>query len=171
MKTSPYAQKSRAEFRKQLEADEAELAAETKRMWAIIDPGHLYVIEFDSGVIKVGKSAAPTARVARHARLARAHGAAMRDHWISHLHFRAWYTEHQLIAYCSRVGQAVAGREYFRLPFRDAWLRGSILAHCQLTPDDVDPELLRDWTPHEVPPPGRRIGDGPVPDLPQPSAA
>lgn len=110
-------------------------AAETKRLWAQLDPGHLYVIEFASGVVKVGKSADPKERIARHTLLARAHGGDVVRTWVSPEHYRSGESERELIDFCARSGEPVAGREYFRVPFDDARTWASLVAANRIPTD------------------------------------
>lgn len=118
------------------EAD-AELRADSKRILAKLDLGHIYVVEFTSGVVKVGKSTDPRSRIATHRQLARMHGGEVRNTWVSHLHYFSGEAERELIEYCARIGQLVVGREYFRAPFAEVRSRASLLAHNRFTPEDM----------------------------------
>lgn len=93
---------------------------------------HLYVIEFDSGTVKVGQTRNPASRFAEHTRNAAVHGHAVTRSWTSTLHSNFRDTELALIAFCSARWGVVA-REYFpgsdyeeivrhaaNLPFREA---------------------------------------------------
>ena len=79
-----------------------------------IDAGHLYVVEFTSGVIKVGQAVRPQSRLATHAAHARIHGGDIRRTWVSDRHAGYDGTERILIAGCKQVGELAFGREYFR---------------------------------------------------------
>jgi hypothetical protein len=82
------------------------LRAERRRLF---DPGHLYVVAFDSGVVKVGKADNAASRLAAHAKTG-----LMRSSWVSARHPHCSKTERQLIAFCNKHGQLYGGREYFR---------------------------------------------------------
>lgn len=73
------------------------------------DRGYLYVIEFDSGVIKVGKTANVESRLKSHAKTG-----LIRYAWASQAHLHCSKTERLLISYCGEHGQLHGGREYFR---------------------------------------------------------
>jgi hypothetical protein len=73
----------------------------------------LYVIEFSSGVVKVGVSEKPDHRMADHAMNARVHGHTVVNTWTSSKHANARQTERELIEFCSGRWSTVAGREYF----------------------------------------------------------
>lgn len=109
--------------------------AETKRLLAQLDLGHVYVVEFASGVVKVGKSADPAARVATHRMLAQTHGGDVLNAWVSRLHYYCGRTERELMEFCTQIGHLVVGREYFRAPFADVRSRASLLSHNRFTPD------------------------------------
>jgi len=125
------------------------IADETRRIEAEIAQGFVYVVEFTSGVIKVGKTADPAQRIANHTHLARVHGGDVRRSWISEEHYFCGRTERELIEYCTRVGELVAGREYFRADFRAVRTRASLLvvngritvtdAHQRLSPGEPIP--------------------------------
>lgn len=111
-----------------LGSHDAEVAAEAKRLMAWLDPGHIYVVEFASGVVKVGKSATPEVRIAIHTKLARAHGGDVVGTWISAEHYCCGEAERELIDFCARFGDPVVGREYFRIPFAHARTYASLVA-------------------------------------------
>lgn len=84
--------------------------------------GHIYVVEFATGIVKVGKTSSPTRRIRAHGRAAAIHGTEIANCWISQPH-QNWSTnERQLIQFCASRGTQVAGRgEYFRgVSFADA---------------------------------------------------
>jgi hypothetical protein len=124
MTTTWYIPETRAEA-------EAELAAEHARFLAQYALGHIYVIEFASGVVKVGRTATPKGRVAVHALLAAAHGGSIQSVWVSHRIVGSASAERELIDFCGRNGQLAAGREYFRINPVAARLRASLIAHNQ----------------------------------------
>lgn len=76
--------------------------------------GYLYVIEFASGVVKVGKAVNPRRRIATHATHARVHGGEVRHSWVSERHAGFDVTERVLIEGCKQVGELAFGNEYFR---------------------------------------------------------
>jgi hypothetical protein len=86
---------------------------ESRRMRAevqrIFHPGHLYVAEFDSGVVKVGRAANAVSRLEAHAKTG-----LVRAAWTSPCHLYCNETERQLIAFCGEHGTLHGGREYFR---------------------------------------------------------
>lgn len=93
------------------------------------DAGHIYVVEFTSGVVKVGKAGSPKSRVASHAHHARVHGGDVRGSWISERHHGVSVTERDLIAYCKKRGVLAFGKEYFRgVDFDDVRGYASLLA-------------------------------------------
>ena len=78
------------------------------------DRGYVYVVEFTSGVVKVGKAANAKARIATHAAYARIHGGDVRRSWVSVKHRGYDDTERSLIAMCRQLGVQAFGKEYFR---------------------------------------------------------
>jgi hypothetical protein len=76
------------------------------------DAGSVYVIEFTSGMLKVGKSVDPTSRLAVHASRARVHGDDVRRSWVSDEHPGHSESERRLIAFCKANGKQIS-REYF----------------------------------------------------------
>jgi hypothetical protein len=91
---------------------EARIQALSRRRSA--DHGHVYVIEFSSGVVKVGKAANPDSRLASHDLHARIHGVQVTKSWASDRHSGYAKTERRLIKYCARLGVRIAdGNEYF----------------------------------------------------------
>jgi hypothetical protein len=77
------------------------------------DPGHVYVIRFGSGLVKVGKTGDHHSRMRSHAKWANVYGDTIEDTWISARHRKQSKTERRLIALCKAHGQPVS-REYFR---------------------------------------------------------
>lgn len=101
------------------------------------DAGHLYAIEFTSGVIKVGRGANPTKRIAVHAANAAIHGGELRNWFTSRRHRGSTATERHLIEACAANGRLVFGREYFRdLTFEKVCelIESVVAAHRQPTP-------------------------------------
>lgn len=98
---------------KEATSESARLRLEMRRKF---DPGHLYVVLFDSGVIKVGKAGAVDARLAAHAKTG-----FVRQTWTSQRHLSCSATERDLIAFCNAFGTLYGGREYFTgIEFRHA---------------------------------------------------
>lgn len=143
MKTTQYVRQE-TDFRPYLPWDhpeyvawQTELEIETARIDAILSPGHLYVVQFISGVVKVGRSERPDRRIAQHAAMARVHGGGVQRSWTSAEHYCTATTERELIEYCGRNGQLIAGREYFKVPFDLVRSRASLLAANRLSPVDL----------------------------------
>jgi hypothetical protein len=90
-----------------------ECTAESRRlrteMRKLFDPGCLYVVEFDSGVVKVGKTASAEGRLEAHAK-----AGLVRSSWASPYHLYCGKAERKLIAFCNEHGTLHGGREYFR---------------------------------------------------------
>src|SRR5262245_9251231 len=82
--------------------------------------GQLYVIEFSTGTVKVGKSGRGGKRIDEHISDATKYGAAVLNQWISPVHAGYDLTETELIARCAAEGEQIK-REWFRgLPFARA---------------------------------------------------
>jgi len=81
------------------------LRAERTRLF---HPGHLYVVQFDSGVVKVGRADNVESRLKAHALTG-----LVRRSWSSPRHLHCNETERQLIAFCNEYGTLYGGREYF----------------------------------------------------------
>lgn len=111
----------------------AEIGAEADRILRQLAIGHIYVVEFSSGVVKVGRTAKPETRLANHSLFAQVHGGSITQSWVSGLHYCSADSERELIDFCLRFGPPVVGREYFRVPFADARARASLLAANRFT--------------------------------------
>lgn len=109
-------------------ARSAELRGDTARIMRELSPGHLYVVEFSSGVVKVGRTTKPEARLASHSLFAQVHGGDIAQYWVSSLHYRTADSERELIDFCLRFGRPVVGREYFRAPYAEVRARASLIA-------------------------------------------
>jgi hypothetical protein len=120
---------------------EAELAAENARSFAPYAPGHIYVVEFTSGVVKVGKSTEPEKRISAHSKFAEIHGGSIRTAWISRELVGFNGAERELIKLCSQISAPVFGREYFDIPYRAAWLNASLVEANRMAVADVPDEL------------------------------
>lgn len=75
--------------------------------------GYIYVIEFCSGIIKVGKATNPRSRIGMHASDAIRMGRQITRSWISSVHENYHDNELLLITYGNRRGTVTAGLEYF----------------------------------------------------------
>ncbi len=85
--------------------------------------GYLYVVAFDTGVIKVGQTCEPRRRIYDHRRNGEAFGARITNLWVSDPHRNYATNEALLLARCAAIGTRLKS-EYFRgVPFRTAvWL-------------------------------------------------
>lgn len=97
------------EQEKRIRESAAEVAVLRAEMQATFDPGFIYVVEFESYVIKAGKTANPAARLGAHAK-----AGLIRRTWVSDHHLQCGLAERELLAYCRRVGKLHGGKEYFR---------------------------------------------------------
>ena len=90
-----------------------ELAASARRLRAQrrkqFCPGQLYVVEFDSGVVKVGRTENVAARMRSHEKTG-----LVRLSWASKRHMLCNATERQVLAFCNLHGSLYGGHEYFR---------------------------------------------------------
>lgn len=75
--------------------------------------GHVYAVQFSTGVVKVGQTRQLKARLADHAKTAQAHGHTVHESLLSPPHTNYLANEAALIAFCSSRGTLIAGREYF----------------------------------------------------------
>jgi hypothetical protein len=85
--------------------------------------GHVYAIQFCSGVLKVGRTSQPNARIAEHEKAARAHGRFIYDTIVSPPHTNYVANERALIAFCAERWELAAGREYFAAADMEAVVR------------------------------------------------
>jgi predicted GIY-YIG superfamily endonuclease len=76
--------------------------------------GHLYVIEFSTGVIKVGRSVNPATRLKEHTREAGRYGVTVLNAWASAEHEGIVQSERQLVDYARTQGTEAGGYEYFK---------------------------------------------------------
>lgn len=76
--------------------------------------GHLYAIEFSSGIVKVGQSRDITRRIATHVAAAAIHDATADRVWISRPVDRLDERERDLLAFCRARWRLANGGEYFR---------------------------------------------------------
>ncbi|MFD5027058.1 hypothetical protein [Streptomyces sp. NPDC058373] len=74
---------------------------------------YVYVIEFSSGIVKVGQSGRPQARVREHEKAAAMHGHTILRRWVSAPHTGCDANEKLLIAFAAERWPASSGREAF----------------------------------------------------------
>jgi hypothetical protein len=78
------------------------------------DVGHVYVIQFSTGVVKVGKAVNPESRIGDHRHNAAVHNISITDGFVSVAHPGHSKTERELIKFCAHHGtRTAAGNEYF----------------------------------------------------------
>lgn len=82
--------------------------------------GNLYVVEFSTGTVKVGRSRTPDQRIENHAGEARKFGVWITRRWVSTAHRSHFASERALIRACAAKGSLITGREYFRIDFDEA---------------------------------------------------
>lgn len=100
--------------------ESARLRREMRRRF---DPGHLYIVQFSSGVMKVGKSASPDSRLEQHAK-----AGFIERTWVSAFHLGTSGTERKVLSYCAEHGQLHGGREYFTgLNFTSVMIRSMLV--------------------------------------------
>lgn len=75
--------------------------------------GHIYVLQFASGVVKVGYTATPQSRITQHAVSAAPHGGVIVAAWLSAPHINAQANETQIISFCRAHNATQIGQEYF----------------------------------------------------------
>ena len=75
--------------------------------------GYLYVVQFNSGVVKVGRTMNPSARLKSHATGGRPHGISVVAQWLSQPHLAAKRNERLLIAFCRSRYRSVNDGEFF----------------------------------------------------------
>lgn len=74
---------------------------------------YIYIVQFGSGTIKVGKTKNPTSRLRTHAATARTHGIKVAAQWISQPITTAAENERLLIRFCNERFTSLNGGEYF----------------------------------------------------------
>lgn len=75
--------------------------------------GYVYLVQFDSGAIKVGRTQNPATRLKAHAASARAHGVKIAAQWVSQPIGNSRQNERRLIDLCNDKFVAVNDGEYF----------------------------------------------------------
>lgn len=89
-----------------------------KELWAVQasagkGQGHLYVVEFETGAIKVGQSRNPMRRIDEHHRDAWAYNVVVTNAWVSKPHQAYLTNEIKLMSAVAKLGGGRAKREYF----------------------------------------------------------
>lgn len=81
--------------------------------------GYVYVLEFSTGIVKIGKTRNPRARIATHVEDAKKFGATVDQLWLSEWHEN--YSDNEQALLRAFGGDSVAhGNEYLRVSFLDA---------------------------------------------------
>lgn len=76
--------------------------------------GHyVYVVLFNTGSLKVGRTRDPSTRLKSHATNGRPHGISVAAQWLSQPHLLARKNESRLIGYCSSRYTSLNGGEFF----------------------------------------------------------
>jgi hypothetical protein len=96
-----------------------------------VETGHVYVIEFSDGTVKVGKSARPKARVNQHASTAACFGITIIRQWISNEHVGCDSTERRMIESLRAEFASRNGGEFFVDGFDTALDVATQLIGCQ----------------------------------------
>ena len=78
-----------------------------------MNAGHVYVLAFDNGTVKVGQTQNATQRLNSHKSAARGFGLTVTDEWLSPLHVGWRANEDALKAIATGLGGTVANQEYF----------------------------------------------------------
>jgi hypothetical protein len=143
MKTTPFDTSWYVKQERKIAEADIRAAIVRRRVQAITDDGHVYVVEFTSGVVKVGKSTRPTDRLASHAKYAQIHGGDIRQSWISERHHGCSDTERKLIDLCKMRGEVVFGKEYFRgISFRAARDFADLATHLVVNAGQLGPGVI-----------------------------
>ena len=75
--------------------------------------GHVYVLAFDNGTVKVGQTQNASQRMGTHKSTARGFGLSVTGEWVSPLHTGWRANEDALKAIAADLGGTVTGQEYF----------------------------------------------------------
>lgn len=95
--------------------------------------GYAYVIEFDTGLVKVGMTQNPQSRIPGYVSQAAVFGVQPMCGWLSPMHAHPARTEDALIAIAIEMGGVPTGREYFRgVGFREVAERAASLAYSSV---------------------------------------
>lgn len=76
-------------------------------------PGHIYVIEFSTGAVKVGMATDLARRLAQHTKAAHSVGASVARTWTGERLDGVRYVEDRMIDFCRSLGDRTAGAEWF----------------------------------------------------------
>jgi hypothetical protein len=109
-----------------------------------VQPGEgcVYVVAFDSGLLKVGQTARPVQRIASHASAAATHGVTLTSTWLSGPHANTTENERALITYCRERAATQHRFEYFGgLDFDEIVAVAEKLEYRRL--DGTDPNVKR----------------------------
>jgi len=101
--------------------------------------GYIYIIEFSSGVTKVGRTLDVVKRLAHHKIEALKHGHIVVNEWSSSRHVDWIENERQLISYCAhRFGSPSYGSEYFTgTDFDDVIKFAATLSYRELSESEI----------------------------------
>lgn len=103
--------------------------------------GYVYVVAFDSDLVKVGRSRNPKRRLSEHEKGAAVHGASITNSWVSPPHVNYGDNEALLIDFCAARTTAL-GVEYFRgVDFDEVAQFAASLTFDNTPPAGVDPEM------------------------------
>lgn len=80
--------------------------------------GHIYVVLFNTGWLKVGYSANPEQRLEQHRKEAKRHGNRVYAAWVSDYMDDARSAEKDLISFASSLAEEAVAREYFAADFK-----------------------------------------------------
>lgn len=106
--------------------------------------GHVYVIEFGNGTIKVGRTANPFSRISKHAESLLPSGHQIVKAWVSIAHRNPAATEKLLIAFGRANCSGVVRDEYFHgLRFADVVAHALRMDYKPIDPDEIA-ELVRE---------------------------
>jgi len=73
----------------------------------------VYIVQFNTGALKVGRTGDPAVRLKNYATHGRPHGIGVNGHWISQPHLGAKRTEEALVEYCRTAGTTLNDGEFF----------------------------------------------------------
>jgi hypothetical protein len=90
-----------------------------------LDPdGYIYAVEFSLGIVKVGRTNNPRARLYQHEKTVCCFGGSVTRAWFSSAHRNWRENERILLEHAGRLGERLAETEYFRGCDFDAVLEG-----------------------------------------------
>ncbi|QYC53725.1 G-I-Y Y-I-G endonuclease [Gordonia phage Leroy] len=101
--------------------------------------GHVYVIAFSNGTIKVGRTRRPRHRIRTHQDEARRFGISIENLWLSEHHVEYKDTEHSLICHMREVATASSGAEYFAdADFKRTVAFANSLPRSAMSPKEIE---------------------------------